>query len=160
MSRMIRVLTRTRHVSKIEKFLTQVGLEHEIYTTNDTPPNTDYDLGLSYTHTRKIIEPELSKPKKGWVNFHPAPLPHYKGWKFIYQAIQNKETHWGVSVHYIDENYDTGPIIKVLPIELHEPPTVFHELAAVSYHFLFILFKETIVDIYNQKFQDVLQKND
>ena len=60
----------------------------------------------------------------------------------------------------IDENYDTGPIIKVLPIELHEPPTVFHELAAVSYHFLFILFKETIVDIYNQKFQDVLQKND
>ena len=155
---MIRVLTRTRHVSKIDEFLTKANLEHEIFTTNDSPPDTEYDLGISYIHTRKIIKPELSKPKKGWVNFHPAPLPFYKGWKFIDEAIQKKETQWGVSVHYMDEDYDTGPIIKVLPIELHEPPTVFHELAAVSYHFLFILFKGTIVDIYNEKFQSVRKK--
>lgn len=155
---MIRVLTRTRHVPKIDKFLTEVGLEHEIFTTKDIPPDTEYDLGISYIHTRKITKSELSKPKKGWVNFHPAPLPFYKGWKFIDEAIQNKETCWGVSVHYMDENYDTGPIIKVLPIELHEPPTVFHELASVSYHFLFILFKETIMDIYDEKFRDVLKK--
>ena len=155
---MIRVLTRTRHVSKIDEFLTKANLEHEIFTTNDSPPDTEYDLGISYIHTRKIIKPELSKPKKGWVNFHPAPLPFYKGWKFIDEAIQKKETQWGVSVHYMDEDYDTGPIIKVLPIELHEPQTVFHELAAVSYHFLFILFKETIVDIYNEKFQSVRKK--
>ena len=148
---MIRVLTRTRHVSKIDEFLTKANLEHEIFTTNDSPPDTEYDLGISYIHTRKIIKPELSKPKKCWVNFHPAPLPFYKGWKFIDEAIQKKETQWGVSVHYMDEDYDTGPIIETLDIKLHEPPTSTVELGAVSHYFLFILFKNTIKKIYNSE---------
>ena len=94
------------------------------------------------------------------MNYHPAPLPKYGGWEYMDKAIKNKEMHWGVTVHYMDENYDTGSIIKTLPIELHEPPTIFHELASVSYHFLFILFKETILDIYAQKFNDIMKKNE
>jgi len=150
---MIRVLTKPRHIWKIDKYLTQVGLEHEIYTLHDTPKDTPYDLGVCYIHTRKVPESELSKPSKGWINFHPAPLPKYRGT----DAIKNKEMNWGVTVHYMDKDYDAGPIIKVLPISLHEPPTVFHELASVSYHFLFTLFKETIEDIYSQKLKAVPQ---
>jgi len=58
---------------------------------------------------------------------------------------------WGVIVHYMDSDYDTGPIIRVKNIPLHEPPISYDELAAISYYFMFELFKETIQDIYNKK---------
>jgi hypothetical protein len=47
----------------------------------------------------------------------------------------------------MDENYDTGPIIRIKEIELHEPPTSPQELGAISHYFLFQLFKETIIEI-------------
>ncbi len=156
---MIRVLTKERHIQKIKNFLDKNKLENEIFTLNDTIPDTPFDLGVSYIWTKKITEPLLSKPPKGWVNYHPAPLPKYGGWKYIDKAIENKEMDWGVTVHYMDENFDSGPIIKFLPIELHEPTIEFHELASVSYHFLFLLFKQTIVDIWNQKIPE-LSKNE
>ncbi|MCV0393513.1 MAG: hypothetical protein K5790_09540 [Nitrosopumilus sp.] len=157
---MIRVYTKTRHIEKIQKFLTKNNLKHEIYTIYDNPPDTDFELGICYVYTRKITEPLLSKPKKGFVNFHPGPLPKYKASPGISQwnvAIENKEMNWGVTVHYMDEEYDTGPIIRVKKIPLHEPPTSYEELAAISYYFLFELFKETIIDIYNEKIKPISQ---
>jgi methionyl-tRNA formyltransferase len=150
---MIRVLTKERHVQKIREFLDEHNLENEIFTLKDEIPDTEFDLGICYIWTRKITEPLLSKPNKGWINFHPAPLPKYPGWKYVDEAIKNKETSWGVTVHYMDEEYDHGPIIKMLPIDLHEPPIIFHELASVSYHFLFSLFKEIVADVYNGKYE-------
>ncbi len=151
---MIRLYTKTRQIQKIKKFLTELGLEHEIYTIHDNPPDTYFDLGVCYAYTRKIEGPLLSKPKKGFVNYHPGPLPKYRASPGISQwdmAIQNKEMCWGVTVHYMDSEYDTGPIIRVKNISLHEPPISYDELAAISYYFMFELFKETIQDIYNKK---------
>ena len=51
----------------------------------------------------------------------------------------------------MDENFDTGPIIKLKQIRLHEPPTSTQELGAISHYFLFDLFKETILDILHAK---------
>lgn len=148
---MIRVYTKERHISKIKKFLDSINLEYEIYTIKDNPPLSSFDLGVSYCYPRKITEPLLSAPKKGFVNYHPAPLPKYKGPTEHIEAMKNKEIHWGVTVHYMDENYDTGKIINVKSFDLHEPPTSSQELGAISHYFLFQLFKETILDIYNGK---------
>ena len=49
----------------------------------------------------------------------------------------------------LDEEYDTGDIIKVKYFELHEPPKSTDEMMALSHYFMFELFKETILDIYN-----------
>ena len=145
---MIRVYTKERHVSKITKFLTSINLEYKIYTIKDNPSIESFDLGISYCYPRKITEPLLSTPKKGFVNYHPGLLPKYKGPTETEDAIKNKETHWGVTVHYMDENYDTGKIIQIKKIDLHEPPTSTQELGAISHYFLFQLFKETILNIY------------
>ena len=149
---MIRVYTKTRHVKKISKFLNEIDLQHEIFTTINPPhPNHELEpfvLGISYCYPRKIENPLLSIPSKGFINYHPGPLPKYKGPKESTDAINNKETNWGVTVHKMDENYDTGPIIKILDIKLHEPPTSTVELGAVSHYFLFKLFKDTIKKIY------------
>tara|TARA_B100001123_G_C15307334_1_gene1023139 strand:- start:2180 stop:2650 length:471 start_codon:yes stop_codon:yes gene_type:complete len=145
---MIRVYTKKRHISKITKFLNSLNIEHQIFTIDDSPPTTYFDLGVSYCYPRKINEPLLSTPKKGFVNYHPGLLPMYKGPTELDDAIKNKEMQWGVTVHYMDENYDTGPIIQIKKINLHEPPTSTQELGALSHYFLFQLFKETILDIY------------
>ena len=57
----------------------------------------------------------------------------------------------------MDEEYDTGPIIRIKEIPLHEPPTSESELGSVSHYFLFKLFKETIMDIFNEKFSSIPQ---
>lgn len=50
------------------------------------------------------------------VNIHPALLPKYGGkgmyGAFVHEAvIQNKEQESGITIHYVDEQYDHGAII-------------------------------------------------
>ena len=148
---MIRVYTKERHREKIKNFLNSINLKHQIYTINDQPILEKFDLGISYVYPRKIMNPLLTTPKKGFVNYHPGPLPKFKGPHQYINAIESKEMDWGVTVHFMDEEYDTGPIIKLKKIKLHEPPNTIDELGAISHYFLFELFKETILDIYNEK---------
>jgi|TARA_B110001454_G_scaffold97729_1_gene92522 methionyl-tRNA formyltransferase len=150
---LIRVYTKTRHVDSIHKFLHLINLEHEIFTTKN-PPSPEhelepFDLGVSYSYPRKITKNLLSIPSKGFVNYHAAPLPEYKGWLVYEEAIENKETHWGVTLHVVDEHYDTGPIIKRVNIELHEPSVTKQQLGAIGHWFMFHLFKQTIADVYD-----------
>ena len=107
---MIRIYTKTRHVTKISHFLNMKKLKHEIFTIHDTPPNTSFDLGVSYCYPRKITKELLNIPKIAFVNFHPAPLPEYPGPTEYDDAIKNKEIHWGVTLHHMNEEYDSGKI--------------------------------------------------
>lgn len=147
---MIRVYTKERHISKIKQFLNSLNLKNEIYTIKDNPIDSNFDLGISYCYPRKIKEPLLSTPSKGFINFHPAPLPKYKGPNEYVDAINNKETHWGVTVHKMNEEYDKGEILRIKNIELHEAPNSIEELGSISHYFLFKLFKEIIIDYTQQ----------
>jgi len=144
---MIRVYTKKIHISKIEEFLNYLNLEHRIYTIEDDSPLELFDLGVSYCYPRKILEPLLSTPKNGFVNYHPAPLPKYKGPNELIDGINDKVTQWAVTVHYMDENYDTGKIIKIKKFELDDPPTSIEKFGAISHFHLFNLFKETINEL-------------
>ena len=144
---MIRIYTKLRHVQKIADFLTTKKLEYEIFTINDVPPDTTFDLGVSYCYPRKISNELLIIPKIAFVNYHPGPLPNYKGPTEYEDAIEKKEIHWGVTLHHMNEEYDSGKIIKTLKFDLHEPPTSREELGAISHYFLFKLFKQTVEDI-------------
>lgn len=148
---MIRVYTKKRHISKIHEFLLSENLKHSIYTIEDNPLDSDFDLGISYCYPRKISNTLLTIPKNGFVNYHPGPLPKYKGPNEYENAIKNKEVNWGVTVHYMNEEYDSGEIILVKEFNLQKPPTEISELATISHDFLFELFKETVCDIYNGK---------
>lgn len=69
-----------------------------------------YDIGISFMYQHKIPKEQLSKT---WINFHPGPLPKYKGRNLCYHALMNGEEYFGSSVHYMDEGFDTGDIIDV-----------------------------------------------
>jgi phosphoribosylglycinamide formyltransferase-1 len=52
------------------------------------------------------------------VNVHPALLPAFPGLRAIEQALDYGVKVFGVTVHFVDEGVDTGPIIAQRAIEL------------------------------------------
>lgn len=67
-----------------------------------------------------ILSPEFIASFFGRiVNVHPSLLPAFPGLRAIEQALEAGAEETGVTVHYVDEGVDTGPIIaqESLPIE-------------------------------------------
>ncbi len=52
------------------------------------------------------------------INVHPALLPAFPGLDAIGQAIAHGVRTTGVTVHFVDEGVDTGPILMQSPVEL------------------------------------------
>jgi methionyl-tRNA formyltransferase len=58
-----------------------------------------------------LIRPDiLAIPEYGAVNVHPALLPEYRGCNPTQWSLLNDETETGVTMHYMDEHFDTGNI--------------------------------------------------
>jgi methionyl-tRNA formyltransferase len=79
-----------------------------------------FDLCLSMLYWRKFKAPFMRQARLGAINFHPAPLPQYKGCGGYNLAILEGRGDWGVTSHYMDESIDTGDIIEVdnFPIDV------------------------------------------
>ena len=98
-----------------------------------------YDFGLSFLYTHLVPKSEFKVPKK-WVNFHPGPLPEYRGRNIAYHAIMLNSSHFGATIHYMDKAFDTGEIIAVerFPIE---PAHTAGDIVRLSHKILISLFK-------------------
>lgn len=61
----------------------------------------------------------ISVPKVGCLNRHAALLPKYRGRLAPFWAYLNGEKETGLSIHFIDEQLDNGPILvqKIVPIK-------------------------------------------
>ena len=77
-----------------------------------------FDLGVSFVYWRVLRAPLLTHPPRGFLNFHPAPLPMLKGVGGYNVAILDRMAEYGVTAHYVDEGIDTGPIVEVVPVPL------------------------------------------
>lgn len=65
----------------------------------------------------QILSPEFIAAFFGRIiNVHPSLLPKYPGLRAIEQALEAGDSQTGVSVHYVDEGVDTGPVIAQEPI--------------------------------------------
>ena len=71
----------------------------------------EYELGINFLGTYKIPATEIKKAP--WLNFHPAPLPEYRGRNVAYHALLNGAEWFGATLHFMDEEYDTGRIVEV-----------------------------------------------
>jgi methionyl-tRNA formyltransferase len=83
--------------------------ESELYRN---PPG-DVDLVLSFLFWKRIREPLISLGRIGCLNFHPAPLPDFRGLGGINVAILEGFEQWGVSCHFVDEGFDSGDLVEV-----------------------------------------------
>lgn len=68
-------------------------------------------------YMRLIGETLLSQYEGRIVNIHPSLLPDFPGKDAIGQAYRADVSKTGVTIHYVDEGMDTGPIIAQEEIE-------------------------------------------
>jgi phosphoribosylglycinamide formyltransferase 1 len=55
------------------------------------------------------------------INVHPALLPAFPGLEAVKQALDYGVKVFGVTVHFVDDGVDTGPVILQRAIELSDP---------------------------------------
>jgi phosphoribosylglycinamide formyltransferase-1 len=73
------------------------------------------------------------------VNVHPALLPAFPGLDAVGQALEHGVKVFGVTVHFVDEGVDTGPIVLQRALELPHARTredVLAQLHAVEHELL------------------------
>ena len=101
------------------------------------------DLGISIRYNKIIKQKVIDSFTMGIVNTHGGILPEYRGSYCNINAIINNEKEYGVTLHYIDKGVDSGDIIAIKKIEIHESDTGF-DLYQISERFCYELIAENI----------------
>ncbi|MDI6047055.1 methionyl-tRNA formyltransferase [Flavobacterium yafengii] len=83
--------------------------------------NPDFIFSISFPFL--ISEDILSYGKEKFINFHPGPLPQYRGPMPIFEVLKNQEKNTAISVHFMDSKYDEGPIIFKETLKINEDDT-------------------------------------
>jgi phosphoribosylglycinamide formyltransferase-1 len=67
----------------------------------------------------QLLSPEfVARFRNRVINVHPALLPAFRGIDALQQAIDHGSKITGVTVHFVDEGVDTGPIILQRPVPI------------------------------------------
>ena len=69
---------------------------------------------------RIVGEELINKFINRLINIHPSLLPSFKGVDAIQQAIDNKVTITGCTVHYVQKEVDSGSIIIQAAVPIKE----------------------------------------
>ena len=73
----------------------------------------------------ELLTPDFTRRfERRIINVHPALLPSFPGLRAIERAIEHGVKATGVTVHFVDEEVDSGPIILQQPIELSYPADI------------------------------------
>lgn len=69
----------------------------------------DVDVACVACYPHRIPQAILRRPRLGFINLHPSLLPAYRGPSPLFWQLRDGAPA-GVTIHYMDENLDTGPI--------------------------------------------------
>jgi len=81
------------------------------------------DLAILAFVTQIVPPPVFSAPRLGSICFHPSLLPKYRGRSAINWALINGETKTGISLFWVDEGIDTGPVLLTKEVEVDPDDT-------------------------------------
>lgn len=76
------------------------------------------DLLVSILGNQIFKKPLIDLAPKGCINLHTALLPKYRGLMPTFWVMKNNEKYTGVSVFFVDEGIDSGPIIAQEKVEI------------------------------------------
>ena len=93
----------------------------------------NFDLIVLAGYMRILSKEFLREFEGKIINLHPSLLPKYPGLNTHKNVVDNKESHHGATVHFVDEGLDTGQIIgfskfKVKEYEIHHLEAKVHEI--------------------------------
>lgn len=123
---------RSANFKVLEETAAKFGIE--FLRTEDVNSNTvadrirqwKPDLIIS-AHLRRILKKEIfSLAKKGAINIHPSLLPKYRGLSPQHQAIMHGDSESGVTIHFIEDEVDTGDIVLQKKFAIEESDYIVH----------------------------------
>lgn len=88
----------------------------------------------------RVIKAPFFKAYRGKIiNVHPSLLPAFKGLEAWRQALEYGSKVTGASVHFVDEEIDTGPIIlqEAVPVLGEDTPETLHARIQEAEHRLY-----------------------
>lgn len=74
--------------------------------------------------THILPERALAAPRLGSIQYHPSLLPRHRGRSAMHWAIRMGETNTGVTIFWVDEGIDTGPVLLQRECEIAPDDTV------------------------------------
>ena len=83
-----------------------------------------------------LTEPFLRRFPERIVNVHPSLLPAFPGAHAIRDAIEAGADPTGVTVHYVDDGLDSGPVLAQEPVPLEPRATLEERIHAVEHRLL------------------------
>jgi methionyl-tRNA formyltransferase len=107
-------------------------------------PPGDVDLVISFLFWKLIREPLVSLGRIGCLNFHPAPLPDFRGLGGYNIAVLEGLAEWGVSCHFVDERFDTGDLVEVERFPIDPDAHTAFSLDVETGNYLVALFRKVI----------------
>ena len=110
-----------------------IGIETAIFPGTDFPGRDERDAAIGdwiealqvdlvvLAGYMQLLSPEfVGRFRNRIVNVHPALLPAFPGLDAIGQALDHGVQVTGVTVHFVDEGVDSGPIVLQRPVPV--PP--------------------------------------
>ena len=76
------------------------------------------DIMIVASWSEKLDKKTFDMPKTATLNVHPSLLPKYRGPNPYIQVIKNKEKKSGVTIHLMDEGFDTGAILDQRSVDI------------------------------------------
>ena len=92
-------------------------------STADWLEREEIDVLLNVHSLFRIHPAVVAAPRIGSFNLHPGPLPEYGGLNAPSWAIYNGETSHAVTLHWMDAEIDTGPIVYSSPFAITDRDT-------------------------------------
>ena len=87
---------------------------------NSTTPDV-----LVSAYFNQLVHQEVRElPRYGCINIHPSQLPDFRGADPVFHALLNESSTIGVTVHYMDESFDTGNILRQAVMQVRSDGSV------------------------------------
>lgn len=83
-----------------------------------------YEVGLVVgAGYMRLLSGEFLARSPAMINVHPSLLPEFKGLRAVEQALAAGVAETGVTVHYVTEEVDSGPVIRREPVPIYPRDT-------------------------------------
>ncbi|MCK4864937.1 MAG: hypothetical protein KAT06_05875, partial [Gammaproteobacteria bacterium] len=82
------------------------------------------DVVLVSCYARKLPQSILSLATRGCFNIHPSVLPAYRGPTPLFWQFREGVSEFGVTVHRMDEKFDTGNIISQQKVVMQDAVSI------------------------------------
>jgi phosphoribosylglycinamide formyltransferase-1 len=94
------------------------------------------DLVVLAGYMHLLTTPFLDRFPSRIINVHPSLLPSFPGTRAVADALAAGVATTGVTVHYLDEGTDSGPVIRQEPVAVEPRETLLDRIHAVEHRIL------------------------